>query len=350
MHNLRNCWMVVLVATWLAAAAYTQDSSEAQSDTILFRSWRDGEYSLYLREVDAATADVKISDDAASDLAGVWSPDGRRIAFLRGYPFTGQVTPGNPPTPPPPFSICIIHVMDADGSNLTEVTPGGLLCWSPDGTKIAFTYYGRLQTVNVDGTDLSTVVEDPDPRHAPAWSPDGTRIAFAARDNEKKSDLYLVNADGTNLRRLTNLDCVLHPTWSPDGATIALIKRRPGVTGIYVIDPDAGPAECIAELKPNAGLDWSSDGTKIAFSASDGLYTVRPDGTDLVKLLDKREIWTVDWSPDSKRIAFDVAKEGLLDVESIYIINADGTDLIKLTHSNLDGDPQWAPRVPQADN
>jgi len=345
--------MAALIATWFAAAAYTQDSSEAQFDTILFRSWRDGEYSLYLREVDAATPDVKISDDASSDLGAVWSSDGRRIAFVRATYFTGDLIGDVVPTPPALASICIIHVMDADGSNLRAVTRGGRLCWSPDGTRLAFNHNRRIQAINADGTGLTRVVDDPDVRphvgNAPAWCPDGSTIAFAAEDKEKETDLYLVNADGTNLRRLTNLGCVSCPTWSPDGATIALIKWLHGVTGIYVIDPDAGPAECIANLKP-IWLDWSPDGTKIAFSASDGLYTVRPDGTDLVKLLDKREICTVDWSPDGKRIAFDVAKEGLFDVESIYIINADGTDLIKLTHSNLDASPQWAPRVPEADN
>ena len=378
MRSLHNCWMALLVAALFAGAAYAQDRSEAQSDTILFRSWRDGEYSLYLRKIDVATPDVKITDDASSDLVGTWSPDGRRRALLlylreddAGIPdvkitddASSDLVCGWSPDGRriaflrvtgfgAPNSICMIHVMDADGSNASAVTRGARFCWSPDGTRLAFHHSGEIRVINADGTGLTRLVDDPDLRlvrgSAPAWCPDGSTIAFVADDNEKKTDLYLVNADGTNLRRLTDLGGVFGPRWSPDGATVAFTKHAHGVTGIYVISPDAGPAECIANLKPMK-LDWSPDGTRITFSASDGLYTVRPDGTDLVKLLDKREIYMVDWSPDGKRIAFDVAQEGLLHVESIYIINADGTDLMKLTHSNLDGCPHWAPRIGDVDD
>jgi hypothetical protein len=70
----------------------------------------------------------------------------------------------------------------------------------------------------------------------PAWSPDGTQLVFSGLDGGI-SDLYLINADGSGLKRLTNdREADLHPTWSPDGKSIAFTTDR-------------GPSTDFAKLK-----------------------------------------------------------------------------------------------------
>ena len=91
--------------------------------------------------------------------------------------------------------------------------------------RIAFAAYRYhnwdIYTVNPDGSDLRRVTHDPAPDRSPAWSPDGTRIAFASRRNHNW-DVYVVDAGGGEPRRLTtDPDYDGAPSFSPDGGRIA---------------------------------------------------------------------------------------------------------------------------------
>ena len=71
-----------------------------------------------------------------------------------------------------------------------------------------------------------------------AWSPDGSRIAFSSfRDDN--DEIYVMNADGTNLRRMTNHPAKdRYPAWSPDGQRLAFSSHRDGNDEIYVMNAD----------------------------------------------------------------------------------------------------------------
>ncbi len=111
----------------------------------------------------------------------------------------------------------------------------------------------------------------------PSWSPDGKQLVFTGYDGGL-SDLYLVNADGSNLRRLTNDQYAdLHPVWSPDGTTIAFATDRGPETDfetlrignmrIATYDLATGRIDVLPGMEQgkNVSPQWSPDGQAIAF-------------------------------------------------------------------------------------
>jgi TolB protein len=104
-----------------------------------------------------------------------------------------------------------IYVMDADGSNLINLTnhpgPDRSPVWSPDGSKIAFHSLGvgdwEVFVMDADGSNLVNLSNNRGTDAAPDWSPDGTRIAFES-DRDGNFEMYVMDADGTNQTRLTD--------------------------------------------------------------------------------------------------------------------------------------------------
>jgi Tol biopolymer transport system component len=121
----------------------------------------------------------------------------------------------------------------------------------------------------------------------PSWSPDGKQLVFTGYDGGL-SDLYLVNADGSNLRRLTNdRNADLHPVWSPDGTTIAFATDRGPETNFQTLrfsnmriatyDLASGRIDVLPgmEAGKNVSPQWSPDGNGIAFvSDRDGVSNI----------------------------------------------------------------------------
>ena len=137
-------------------------------------------------------------------------------------------------------------------------------------------------TMNPDGSGLANVTNLSGKDDKPSWSPDGTQIAFESRrdchDDESdncESDIFVMNADGTNVRQLTDGPTSdTHPTWSPDGNTIAFerfdLMSGDGPDRIATVPAAGGPitddvtglgdSESTADLLPA----WSPDGTRLA--------------------------------------------------------------------------------------
>jgi len=104
--------------------------------------------------------------------------------------------------------------MDADGSDRRQLPAEDAAqpAWSPDGSKIAFvdSQSGSLYVINADGTGLRRVVDlaglmggRGNLTMSPSWSPDGTSLAFASGSTATSTHIYLVNADGSGLEQLT---------------------------------------------------------------------------------------------------------------------------------------------------
>jgi Tol biopolymer transport system component len=197
------------------------------------------------------TGQTQITHDGAPNYAPAWSPDGSKIVFVSQRNRHSQ-----------------IFVMNADGTEQTLLTEqmtaatGQLVAndspdWSPSGERIAFasnrTAVGawRLFTMRPDGSDVRPLTQNPTPWHnerRPAWSPDGSKVAYVSGPGRDipvtNSEIYVVDADGGNERRLTRSDeADTSPSWAPNGARLAITREfgrlRPEV---YTIPAALGPA------------------------------------------------------------------------------------------------------------
>jgi TolB protein len=244
-------------------------------------------------------------------------------------------------------------------SRLQQVTRGGLddsPTWSPDRRKIAFVRGdgpGRQIYVKSLSGGRETLVG---PGQEPSWSPDGNQIAFTSIVGGN-ADVYVMNIDGSDVRRLTTDPAFDgEPHWSPDGLSIAFMSTRTGTGEIFVMKPDGGAQMrrtfcgpsyyCVSpQLSPIVG-DFRLAFYQGTYSSS-GATPV-----SAIRVMDSNGtvVWGLDgalvtgsptWSPDAQYIAF--VGQGGQATPVIYTASVNGTDLhwIPQTVGSAAGSPAW---------
>jgi Tol biopolymer transport system component len=192
--------------------------------------------------------------------------------------------------------------------------------WSPDHKRIAFvreSQNGLSYTVwvmNADGTAQRQLTKGNRLDSTPSWSPDGKRIVFRGNSpNRRTFDLYTINVTGTGLKDVTkNPDSAgaINPDWSPNGKLIVFQRSKSGSgagTGIYTIRPDGTGLKRLRIGGMNPA--WSPGGAKIAFELPDPasgnmieIYTMNAGGTGSTRLTAGKESVSPAWSPDGSQI------------------------------------------------
>jgi TolB protein len=281
--------------------------------------------------------------------------------------------------------------------------------WSPDGSKVVFESTRKLDgtdaqnangtyniwRVNTDGTGLTPLTSATAVgagSYAPQWSPDGSKVVFYSSRNldgtdaqNRTSNIWRVNADGTGLRPITNATAIAHnlpPQLSRDGSKVVFASTRnldgtDTPTGyftfnIWRVNADGTGLRPITNATYVSSFypQWSPDGSKVVFDS-----TRKLDGTDAQNATDVSNIWRVNadgtgltpltsatgagaafpqWSPDGSRVVF--ASTRNLDgtdtpnanfTSNIWRVNADGTGLRPVTNATANGAgsdlPQWSP-------
>jgi Tol biopolymer transport system component len=224
--------------------------------------------------------------------------------------------------------------------------------WSPDGVLIAFASIGNLFLAGSEGGSVTRLAAHTGRASAPAWSPDGRRLAFFSRRGNTH-DVYLMDPDEGNQQMLVAAPEAWDPlnaSWSPDGSRIAFAVDSNGqgkVGQVYVVNNDGTGLRRLAQGLAGGFVSWSPDGTRIAFDANHDditadIYAVDVDGGTVTQLTANAfSDRCPSWSPDGTALAFVSRREGAWD---IYRMSADGTDQQRLTYSSaLDDEPSWLP-------
>ena len=214
--------------------------------------------------------------------------------------------------------------------------------------------------INADGTDLQRLTTDPADDFDPTWSPDGRRIAFRSRGTGPgaSDQIYLINADGSDRVNLTrNAAENWSPAWSPDGSKIAFASSLGGgVMNVHVMNLDGTDLRRLTQAEGEYP-SWSRDGKRIAYASSVGpsasdyeIWTMNADGTHQRQLTHNHvDDSSPTWSPDGRHIAFDsqrrgrIAEPGIGPEFEIYVTKANGSRQRALTRNHKeDRFPSWS--------
>ncbi|MCX5636088.1 MAG: hypothetical protein NTX52_00140 [Planctomycetota bacterium] len=245
---------------------------------IVFSSNWSGNYDVWIMGADG-NQQVRLTLHSWDEMAPAWRYNEDNILYYDPY-WNGTV-----------------YIMNADGSGQTALANGRYPSWSSDGTKIVFS--PGIRMMNPDGSGQAILYGA---GSEPAWSPNGNKIVFsiAKLDITPDSrtyfpDLYMMDSDGSNLKRLTFDDYEYdffsvglqrrRPTWSPDGTKIAYHYKGDiwVMSGLPVLNADI-QHDGIVNLRDFAVLGncWLNDDSSVNIAGDDVI-----DFSDLAKLAEE---------------------------------------------------------------
>ena len=186
-----------------------------------------------------------------------WSPDNKHILFVVGRVREAESA---------------IFVMRADGRNPRQLSPWGMWgTWSPDGGQIAFSSLGKagrwqegdpidLFVMNADGSNTRRLTEQQGVNQDPDWSPDGRTLVFDSTRDGGNFEIYTMELDTSRVRRLTDHPAAdARPAFSPDGQHIVFHSNRDdsGPSDLYVMDRDGSNLRRLTKLGAEGGSNAS---------------------------------------------------------------------------------------------
>lgn len=245
-----------------------------------------------------------------------------------------------------------------DGTHLRQLTHGPTSSlnadWSPDGTTIAFAHYlpdrSPVSLMNADGSNVRDVTPEGN-QDTPSFTPDGKALIYTRDPSPTENGLWTIGIDGTGLRQLTSnpyihdgqCGCDGGAKTSPDGKTVAFVRiKEDNVThALFTVRADGSGLKQRMPYRPAIGnhLDWAPNGKRIAITVgvdlapgkSANVATVRPDGKDLrwvthFKGGDKNA-FVGGYSPDGRWLVIRVDDA---TTHTLYLVHPDGSALRRI--------------------
>jgi len=359
--------------------------------TKVFYHKQSGDPNFYLANADGTNERVMPFHPGNS----LWSPDSTQFLY--------QARVADSPIP----NNSDIYVYTLATETITPVVESPFFdsdpSFSPDGKSILFVsdisgnfeIYSKMLATG----ETKRLTNNPAHESFPTYSPDGTQIIFNSDREKENNDVYLMNADGSNVRKITDgpgWDASPPNNWSPDGTRVLLQSDQGGHENIYVMNIDPLVPERVADIENDRPVfaSYSQDGKQIAYQHSIGesqseiriydtstkadrfvftantpesLPSFSPDGSTIVfqqRIDDNTEICSVKidgtefanltqsqskdmspaFSPDGRQIAFMTNRAGASSLFEIYVMNADGSEQ-KLIFGDraMSANPVWSP-------
>ncbi len=324
-----------------------------------------------------------------------WSPDGRRIAFLRDIHKEGEKGRSD---------VLLISALGGQESRIGTVwtttelgpyyRPG--LSWSPDGRHLAVAdkepteQYEGISLLSIESGEKTRLTAPPPGTSfrdmKPRFSPDGRYVAFIRKHHIQESHIYLQAVDGGEPELLIAKNLIFDLAWAQDGSTIVFSQREESgirlwrfsvadgslsplpfgemgreisIRGDHLVfsrvyrsacniwqmgGPAAKEIRTPKKLITSSGMDFaqeiSPDGTKIAFlsSRSEGFHAVWTcdiNGTNCTRMTEP-SCGHPRWSPDGNKIAYQT------DDGAIYVVSAEGGPAKRLADPSRGFFPSWS--------
>jgi len=260
---------------------------------------------------------TQVTSDKTFETTPTWSRDGKYIVFVSdrfggvGICRVGRGGGGG---------IAALTQPAADEVDVfPDAGPEGQVAFASNRSRGVF----QVWSISIGARGLTQLTNAPYGANYPAWSRDGKELAYMAPDKNGKEFVWIMDADGSNQRQLTD---GTQPRWSPDGKRLVYSKMTQGKEknrDIYTIEIETNTisqitSENTAEFSP----DWGPDGKWISYIAYKGKLGYLKNGKEVINDLKSKpnyEIW-------------------------IKNVEETGKSGIQLTRSKgLNGWPRWAP-------
>jgi len=333
-----------------------QPALSPTGDAVAYVSDKSGALEIYVRALGGTATDAPLTSDGGHNVQPAWSPDGRWLAY-HSYKQGG------------------VWVVPSRGGVPRQIAPqGSNPTWSPDGLRVALqsdehadvtpSAWGAqtgstLWIVDADGSNLKEMTRTgaPNGGHAaPTWSRDGRFIAFTVFEGGEQNGVWLLEVENGRTRLLTRGRGLFELVFAPDGSALyaaggeAVVVRLP-------FDPVKGEIIGEAEIIPVPGvpgvrgLSIAADGRTLAFAglALSSQIWVQPirDGASagaarpVTSDTSRRNSLPVV-SPDGSKIAYVSTRGG--ENPNIWVMNADGSNATQVTSDeSYESHPRWFP-------
>jgi hypothetical protein len=297
--------LAALAREWRRARPCTlyHPSYSPREPKLVFSSNCEGRWHVYRAEDDGSRP-VRLTDDRGDARRPAWSPDGARVVFESNRDGDWDV-----------------YSIRADGSDLVRLTrqPGfdGVACYSPDGTRVLFASdrngSRELFTMGADGSQPRALTQGGRARMRPAWSSDGSWILFSASPGPNAADgdpleVFRIRPEGGDPQPLPGGPRrEYNHAFAPDGTRIAFDAHAEGAWEsddgrweLWLMNADGSARRRLTDNSVNDwGPSWSPDGRRIVFLSGTNdvydIYTIAADGSDRRRLTR----WNDDFEGDT---------------------------------------------------